>query len=58
MVSSGVDEVVIRASLVRLSYRQLPARAAIAMLRTVAADRIVAIFNDLPVSDGNEAVPT
>jgi hypothetical protein len=51
MVSSGVDDVVIRAS--HVSHRQLLARAAIAILRTVAAAIIrFAYFNDLPAPDG------
>jgi hypothetical protein len=51
-VSSGVDEVVMRASLVSIYYRQFQRVLAIAILKTVAKGIISMISFDLPALEG------
>ena len=52
MVSSGVDDVVIKASVVSMYYRQFPAFAAIAILNIVARGIISLISFDLRALGG------
>ena len=54
MVSSGVDDVVIKASVVSMYYRQFPAFAAIAILNIVARGIIALISFDLRVGGTKE----